>query len=67
MKFEEVGLSQNPRSMFTFMKVLFPDYFTSEWSFAQFRIQDMYPLCVINDKNVIAISKDGNFYVGEFD
>jgi hypothetical protein len=49
------------------MKVLFPKYFNSEFSFAQFRIQDMYSLCAVRDKYVIAISRDGNYYVAEID
>lgn len=32
------GLSQNPKSMFSFLRGFFPKYFTSEWSFAQFHI-----------------------------
>jgi hypothetical protein len=30
--------THNPRSMFSFLKPLLPQYFTSEFSFAQFRI-----------------------------
>lgn len=30
--------SENPRSMFSFLKPLLPNYFMSEFSFAQFRI-----------------------------
>lgn len=61
------GLTQNPKSMFSFLKVFFPKYFSCEWSFAQFRIQDWQALCAIRDKYVIAISRDGNYYVGEID
>lgn len=61
------GVSKNPKSLFSFMKVLFPRYFSSEWSFAQFRVQDMHSLCAIRDKYVIGISKDGNYYVAEID
>ena len=53
--------------MFAFMSVFFPRYFNSEWSFAQFRIQDMHSLCSIRDKYVVAISKDGNYYMAEID
>lgn len=61
------GLTQNPKSMFSFLKVFFPKYFSCEWSFAQFRIQDWQAQCAIRDKYVIAISRDGNYYVGEID
>lgn len=53
--------------MFSFMRAVFPRYFNSEWSFAQFRIQDMHSLCCIRDRFVMAISKDGNYYVAEID
>ena len=53
--------------MFSFLKVFFPRYFNSEWSFAQFRIQDMHSLCSIRDNYVVAISKDGNYYMAEID
>ena len=65
--YQEDSLTQNPKSMFSFLKVFFPKYFTGEWSFAQFRILDMYSLCAIRDKFVIAISKDGNYYMAEID
>lgn len=53
--------------MFGFLRVFFPKYFTSEWSFAQFHIQDLTSLCAIRDRFVIAISQDGNFYMAEID
>lgn len=53
--------------MFSFLKVIFPRYFSSEWSFAQFRIQDMHSLCSIRDNYVVAISKDGNYYMAEIE
>ena len=53
--------------MFSFMKAFFPKYFNSEWSFAQFRILDQHSLCAIRDKYVIAISKDGSYYMAEID
>ena len=65
--FEAEGLTENPKSMFAFMKILFPRYFDTEWSLAQFRIQDMHSLCTIRDKYVIAITKDGNYYMAEID
>lgn len=58
-------LTDNPKSMFSFLKPLFPQYFMSEFSFAQFRIQDMYSLSAIRDKYIIAITLDGNYYMAE--
>lgn len=49
------------------MKGVLPKYFDSEWSFAQFRIVDSHAICAIKDKNVIAISHDGNYYQAEID
>ena len=53
--------------MFSFMKSVLPTYFDSEWSFAQFRIVDQHSVCCIKDKYVIAITKDGNYYLAEID
>jgi hypothetical protein len=53
--------------MFSFLKPLFPSYFTSEFSFAQFRIQDMHSISSIKDSYVIAVTKDGNYYMAQID
>lgn len=53
--------------MLSFMKGVLPKYFDSEWSFAQFRIIDSSAICAIKDNKVIAISKEGNYYLAEID
>jgi len=46
------------------MKKLLPKYFDSEFSFAQFRIQDSKALCAFSgDDTLIAVTTEGNYYV----
>lgn len=56
-------------SSFSFMKGMLPSYFSSEWSFAQFHIQDPQSLVSFaNDKNsIIVICSDGSYYSYGFD
>lgn len=49
------------------MKGILPKYFDSEWSFAQFRLVDAHSICAIKDNKIIAISEDGNYYLGEIE
>lgn len=43
-------------------------YFNSEWSFAQFRIDDLKSICALGpDNTIIAISSEGKYYLGKFD
>jgi WD repeat-containing protein 45 len=59
--------SENPRSMFNFLKPLLPNYFSSEFSFAQFRIQDVHSIATVReDKFAVVVTRDGNYYLGEF-
>ncbi len=61
--------AKNPTSMFKFMKGLF-SYFSSEWSFAQFRIPDSKAVVAFGpeDKNcLIVVTYDGKYYLAEFD
>ena len=59
----------NPTSSFSFMKNLLPKYFSSEWSFAQFRVPDGRTIVAFGqDKNsIIVVSADGTFYKALFD
>jgi len=40
-------------------------YFGSKWSFSQFRVKDSFCKCAILNKKIFAISKQGNYYMGE--
>jgi WD40 repeat protein len=59
----------NPTSSLSFMKSVLPKYFSSEWSFAQFRVPDVR--CIVafgQEKNsIIIVTADGTFYKAIFD
>ena len=59
----------NSKSSFNFMKSLLPKYFSSEWSFAQFRVPETRTLCAFGaEKNtIIVVGADGSFYKATFD
>lgn len=57
----------NPRSMFSFLKPFSPGFFAGEYSFSQLRIQDIHSYCTTYDLSVIAVTKDGNYYVADID
>jgi WD repeat-containing protein 45 len=60
----------NPKSTFSFMKGLLPKYFSSEWSFAQFRVPETRAIVAFGsvDKNsLIVVSADGTTYKAVFD
>ena len=59
----------NPVSSLSFMRTLLPKYFSSEWSFAQFRVPDVRTIVAFGgEKNSIVIaSADGTFYKALFD
>ena len=71
--------AKNPTSVFKFMKGMF-SYFSSEWSFAQFRIPDSRSMvafgpedkhCIIGIHTLLSlslvVSYDGKYYLAEFD
>jgi WD40 repeat protein len=59
----------NPTSSLSFMKSMLPKYFSSEWSFAQFRVPDVRSIVAFGqEKNsIIVVSADGTFYKAIFD
>ena len=63
------GKKHNPTSSLSFLKSVLPKYFSSEWSFAQFRVPDVRTIVAFgNEKNSIVIaSADGTFYKALFD
>ncbi len=63
-----VAKKSNPTSSFSFMKSLLPKYFSSEWSFAQFRVPDTKTIVAFgSEKNsIIVVSASGHFYKATF-
>ncbi|XP_052732816.1 autophagy-related protein 18c isoform X3 [Vigna angularis] len=59
----------NPNSTFSFMRGLLPKYFSSEWSFAQFRLPQSTHLIVAfgSENDVIIVGMNGSFYRCSFD
>ncbi|KAH7427980.1 hypothetical protein KP509_10G069800 [Ceratopteris richardii] len=60
----------NPNSALSFMKCVLPKYFSSEWSFAQFRLpEDVRTLVAFGAEphTVIIVGLDGSFYRCTFD
>lgn len=66
---DEKALKANPKSSLSFMKGLLPKYFSSEWSFAQYRVPDTRSIVAFGaEKNsIIVVSADGTFYKALFD
>lgn len=63
------GKKANPTSSLSFMKNLLPKYFSSEWSFAQYRVPDVRTIVSFgSEKNsIVVVSADGTFYKALFD
>ncbi|CAG8553462.1 1347_t:CDS:2, partial [Cetraspora pellucida] len=62
--------SGNRQSSLSFMKDLLPKYFSSEWSFAHFKVMaDCRCICGFGQErnSVIVICADGSFYKFTFD
>ena len=59
----------NPTSSLSFFKSILPKYFSSEWSFAQYRVNDSRSLVAFgSEKNsIIVISSDGSYFKALFD
>ncbi|KAL1191480.1 Autophagy-related protein 18d [Cardamine amara subsp. amara] len=59
----------NPGSSLSFLRGVLPKYFSSEWSFAQFHVQEVTPFfAAFGAQNTIAIiGMDGSFYRCNFD
>eukprot|EP00753_Platysulcus_tardus_P009071 PLAT1791.1.p1 GENE.PLAT1791.1~~PLAT1791.1.p1 ORF type:complete len:401 (+),score=228.29 PLAT1791.1:55-1257(+) len=66
---EEADDIENKSSTFSFMKSLLPKYFSSEWSFAQFRVGDARTVVAFGaEKNtLLVVGSDGSFYKAKFD
>ncbi|RHY33521.1 hypothetical protein DYB32_001595, partial [Aphanomyces invadans] len=61
--------TENNKSSFSFMRGLLPKYFSSEWSFAQFKVPETRTICAFGtDKNtILVVGADGSFYKAVFD
>ena len=60
--------STNTKSFFGFMKGVLPTYFSSEWSFAQFKFSEdtkvVYTACAFtSDNKLVLISIKGDYYL----
>jgi WD40 repeat protein len=66
---ESDGAASNPKSSFSFMKGILPKYFSSEWSFAQFRVPEGKTITAFGPEpsTIIVISAGGSFYKCFFD
>ncbi|RCV15984.1 hypothetical protein SETIT_3G100300v2 [Setaria italica] len=65
----QTNTASNARSSLSFMKGILPDYFSSEWSFAQFRLPETtrYVAAFGEQNTVMIIGMDGSFYRCSFD
>jgi WD repeat-containing protein 45 len=54
----------NQKSTLSFMKGVLPKYFSSEWSFAQFRIPETRTICAFGSEpnTLLVIGADGSFH-----
>ncbi|GLD94318.1 hypothetical protein PINS_up020916 [Pythium insidiosum] len=61
--------TENSKSSFSFMRGFLPKYFSSEWSFAQFRVPETRTICAFGaEKNtIVVVGADGSFYKAVFD
>lgn len=59
----------NPSSSLSFMRGVLPKYFSSEWSFAQFRLPEVtrYFVAFGSENTVMIVGMDGSFYRCSFD
>lgn len=69
---EKEETSKNTTSYFGFMKGVLPEYFSSEWSFAQFKFNEdsdpMYTVWAFTENNsLVLVSQKGDYYLLEVD
>ena len=64
-----VAAPKNATSSFSLFKTLLPKYFSSEWSFATYRVPDIKTIVAFGaEKNaIVVVSGDGMFYKAHFD
>ena len=61
--------SKNTTSSLGLFKSVLPRYFSSEWSFAQFRVPDVRTIVAFgaDEASIVVVSSDGTFYKATFD
>lgn len=61
--------SKNTTSSLGLFKSVLPRYFSSEWSFAQFRVPDVRTIVAFgaDETSIVVVSSDGTFYKATFD
>ncbi len=62
--------AESSKSAFSFVKGLLPKYFSSEWSFAQFRVPEGARTIVgfgTEPNSIVVVCSDGSFYKALFD
>lgn len=66
---EEALSTAGGNSGFSLIKNILPKYFSSEWSFAQFRVPDNNSICAFgNEPNtLIVVGSDGSFFKANFE
>jgi len=66
---EEDNLNDNTKSALGAFKSVLPKYFSSEWSFAQFRVPVVRAIVAFgsDENSIVVVSADGTFYKAVFD
>jgi len=66
---EKANKSSNPTSSLSFFSSLLPKYFSSQWSFAQFKVPDVRNIVAFGaDKNsIVVVCADGTFFKALYD
>jgi len=61
-------VASNSKSNLSFMKGFLPKYFSSEWSYAQFRIPEQRALCAFGSEKdtLVVVTADGSFYKANY-
>lgn len=61
--------ADNPKSSLISFRAVLPKYFSSEWSFAQFRVPVVKSIVAFGaqENTIVVVSANGTFYKAEFD
>jgi WD40 repeat protein len=66
---EAGGKKANPTSSFSFLSSLLPKYFSSQWSFSQFRVPEVRSIVAFGSEpnSIVVVCANGAFYKALFD